>query len=252
MGYGEGFYEGLRSVERGGDQDGCGDGSWMPSKEDGPVYVSGAGGRVVFSPKWGVLNGSVLGRAGAPEGTMVFYRNAVLSIEQVRPIRQVIAQEGEPVWFIGDLSPRHLAIYLSLRVGGIGGPKSDEPPVDVRYVGIDDAWLAECQAHTRPTHSTPRNPTPEAGGQRPEAVGDWCGIVRRTGHNWAWAEMEATPTAMKGLAWLESTGLDWDSIVGPTCMAMLRSGWTLELEGATNPHIYTEDFTRRLSKRLFG
>ena len=94
--------------------------------------------------------------------------------------------------------------------------------------------------------------TPEAGGQRPEAGGDWCSIVRRTGYNWAWAELEATPTAMRGLAWLESTGLDWDAIVGPTCMAMLRSGWTLELEGATNPHIYTEDFTRRQSKRLFG
>ncbi len=246
MAYEEDFYEGLLAIEREAH-----DSSWMPRRDEGSLGelpASGSCRQAVFCSKPAPLLHSVLGGRSAPLGCAIFHRNALLSVDEVRRIREETA--GVPLIFVGDLSPRHLAIYLSLRVGGVGGTRSDEVPVDVRYAGIDDAWLAECER--RALQRGLRNDRPEEGGRRPYAEGDWCGVRRRAGYNWAWAELEAYPVDLIGLRWLEAGGMDWESVVGPTCMAMLRSGWNLELEGATNPTIYDAGFPHWIERHVFG
>lgn len=45
---------------------------------------------------------------------------------------------------------------------------------------------------------------------------------------------------------------DLQDLVGPRCLAMLKSGLKLEVEGASNPSIYKRDFPRRLREHLLG
>jgi hypothetical protein len=48
------------------------------------------------------------------------------------------------------------------------------------------------------------------------------------------------------LAALQRAGLDLEATVGPKCAALLRTGYKLEIEGATNPAIYQPGLYRDL------
>ena len=62
----------------------------------------------------------------------------------------------------------------------------------------------------------------------------------------------STPFEQSLLRWLEDRDVDWDAVIGTEAMTLLRSGWKLELEGASNPAIYDADFPGALRAYLLG
>jgi len=222
----------------------CGDGPWLPHDEPrceiepptGEVRV------VLVGSKWRVVKGWLF-PDGLPPGVHWVRAWGPLAVAEVAAIRSL----GAPVWFVGDLKPRELATYLSLRVGGLDPNGSEAPPMEVGWVGIDDAWLARCQ---RAVLSKRRpGPTYAPGGEAPMTEGDFCYTEQR-GFSWFELEIEATPVEMEGLRLLEASGIDWEATVGSQCMAMLRAGWTLHLEGASHPDAYPPGFAAELAAAL--
>ncbi len=52
-----------------------------------------------------------------------------------------MARMRGPAFFIGDLDPMDLTVFAALRSGEPGFRTAGRMRLDVRYVGIDDAWL---------------------------------------------------------------------------------------------------------------
>ena len=159
-----------------------------------------------------------------PDDVMIIQRYGLLSTAYVRLIRREVAAAGCPLHFVGDLDPLDLTVLLSLRVGGIGGETSDEPSLDVTYLGVSDSWMALCGRHRVATFR-----------DRPKSV-----------------MIPLTPFEQAQLRWLESRDVEWDAVVGAESMAILRSGWKFELEGASNPHLHDGEFPRVLRAYLLG
>jgi len=59
------------------------------------------------------------------------------------------------------------------------------------------------------------------------------------------------PAEREGLIQLLQVPLDWPAIVGPSALALLQSGTKLELEGASNPAIYSQSFVEGLRRAVF-
>ncbi len=220
----------------------CDDGPWLP--QDEPPFVvkppTGAVRAVLVGTKPRVISGWIFPE-GLPPGVHWVGAWGPLSVAEVAAVRSLEA----PVMFVGDLKPRDLATYLSLRVGGLDRDGSEAPPLAVDWLGIDDPWLALCQREM--VSKRAQRPTPAEGGQGP--MGEFC-FTENEGFSWIATEIEASPVEMEGLRVLEGAWVDWDATVGPRCMAMLRAGWTLHQEGASNPAFYPEGFAAGLAAAL--
>jgi hypothetical protein len=136
------------------------------------------------------------------------------------PYAALVATEAKrrrlPVRFIGDLDPDDLLVFLSLAV------RLRKWNVVVQYAGIDDAWLASCEA------------------------------TRRASWPADSALIELRPFEIKILRRLETLPVPWERLIGPSAMALLRRGFKLELEGATNPCFYKPAHHRTLRRLLSG
>lgn len=160
-----------------------------------------------------------------PKYISVFHGTSLPTIGDVRKIRVRLRTLDTPFLFVGDLDPSDLTTYAALRVGGIKRESSAEQNMKVEYLGIGDAWLELCQRSLREKRSrSSRIPQ----------------VIKMTKHE------------VENLRWLETLDLDWQQIVGPQSMDLLRDGWKLELEGATNPLFFRTGFAADVRAMLFG
>ena len=125
---------------------------------------------------------------------------------------------GRRALFVGDLDPLDLAVYVAFRRGGVGPGRGRSVPVT--YAGIDDRWLELCRRYAR---------KPGLGT-----------LIRLSGRE------------RQQLRALERAGLDFEATGGIRCSALLRSGYKLETEGATNPHLYRPRLYANLRRELIG
>jgi hypothetical protein len=147
------------------------------------------------------------------------------SPEQMKPIVHLARLYNCPMYFIGDLDPTDLATYYFVKQGGYS-PTSD--PVAIEYVGISDRWLALCQRYFDPVGS-----------------GGGPSSFERVSSSASSLELEL-------MTWIEEAfDGEVSSMVGSNSHDILKRGFRLELEGASNPVFYSEGFAEALSKLLF-
>jgi hypothetical protein len=119
-----------------------------------------------------------------------------------------------PIEFVGDLDPLDLTVFLSLASRLRAFRKV------VRYVGVDSQWIERCRRYAKGSGSLP--------------------LIRMSGFEVAhWALLKATDVA-------------WERIVGFQAFEVLNQGFKLELEGATNPNIYSATLSAELTEVLFA
>ena len=92
------------------------------------------------------------------------------------------------------------------------------------YAGVDGAWLDRCREDLAASKGLPLERTCIA--------------------------MDAVERI--GLTQLGQLAVDWPQIVGPQAWSLLQSGFKLELEGASNPHLYSSSFQNELRRHLLA
>jgi len=156
-----------------------------------------------------------------PPRTDAFVSYGVPSRRVFDVVRGHAKRLGAIVQFVGDLDPLDLAAYVALGAGGAPVGKRRRAALAVRYSGVDDRWLSACERNSR--HLPLASFTIELSrGERDQ------------------------------LAALELAGLDLDATVGPRSAAILRAGYKLEIEGATNPAIFRPRHQADVRKLVLG
>jgi hypothetical protein len=136
--------------------------------------------------------------------------------------KRVLAESrsiGVPTYFIGDLDPQDLTTYLTLACSDRDGFAL------VKYLGVDAGWQQLCHRY-----ATERCRTMHAG----------------------LPTIEMGEFEREHLDGLLRLPFDWESLVGPEALKLLRSGYKLEIEGASNPAFYRRGFSKELRRHLFG
>ncbi len=151
-----------------------------------------------------------------PPDVAVLQRYGPLSESHKRLLEQVIDHLAAPLFFVGDLDPMDLTTYATL----ISGNRDASKLSKTKYLGVGDEWIKLCEG--------------DAPG-RPLSV---CCIELDTGER-------------RALDRLQKLAIDWRKVVGKRSMKLLTSGMKLELEGASNPAIYTPAFREKLVSLLF-
>jgi hypothetical protein len=151
-----------------------------------------------------------------PPDIAIFQRYGPLTKPHKHLLELAIDQLAAPVHFVGDLDPTDLTTYATL----VSGNQSESSLSKATYLGIDDEWIKLCEGDAR---------------GRPLSV---CCIPLDA----------AERSALDRLAKL---AVDWRKVVGKRSMKLLASGMKLELEGASNPALYTLEFRRKLLDLLF-
>ena len=170
--------------------------------------------RVLYSTKGDWL--IHLNNDSVPKDVTILWRVGPLTASHRALVRAIIGEPGPPVHFIGDLDPLDLATYATL--------VSDPAVLAASYVGVSESWFDRCEADLT---------------QRREWSLDRVCIGM-------------DPEERRGLARLLQIPLDWTRLIGPRALAMLESGRKLELEGASNPAIYSHAFRNDLLRTVFG
>ena len=151
-----------------------------------------------------------------PADVAVLQRYGPLAAPQKQLLELVVEHLAAPLFFVGDLDPTDLATYATLVSGN--GPRSKLSKAS--YLGIGDEWLKLCEGDSR---------------AMPLAA---CTIPLDAGER-------------RALDRLQALAIDWRKIVGKRSMKLLTSGVKLELEGASNPAIYSAEFREKLIALLF-
>jgi len=169
--------------------------------------------RVIYSTKGDWL--MRLTDGFVPKDTTMLWRYGPLDGSHRSLVRAIVGHPSPPVLFVGDLDPLDMATYATL--------VADPELIVASYFGIADAWLHRCEADLagRPGRPFDRVCIP-------------MGSVER-----------------EGFVRLLQLAIDWSAIIGPRALALLQSGVKLELEGASNPAIYSESFSEELRSAVF-
>ena len=168
--------------------------------------------KVLFSTKDQWL--STLAPEGPPRDVALITRYGPVDAERRALLRPIAAAFAAPIVFAGDLDPLDLAAFATLALG--------PDPIPMRYVGIDDAWLNLCEVDLA---------------TRDRVLERVC--------------IRLNDDERTGLDRLAKLPIDWPALVGPRCWALLQAGLKLELEGASNPAMYSNPFRTELAARLF-
>lgn len=151
---------------------------------------------------------------GAPADIALLWRRAPVGRAHARAIRSIVEAFGAPLVFVGDLDPFDLATFSTLARTLRGQPSP------VRHAGVGDRWIELCERHLPPGR----------------ALDSLC------------VEMsEAERTAMREA---EEIGLGWAALAGPRGAALLDSGVKLELEGASNPKLFSPSLAGELARLI--
>lgn len=174
--------------------------------------------RIIYTTKIDWLARLTKGLAEVPGDIAVVWKCGPLGAGHRAVVRAVAADLNAPIRFVGDLDPLDLVTYATMI------DRSESWPVPVSYFGISDAWIEQCERDlaSRPGMSLRSVSIPMEGEERA-----------------AWASIESSP-------------LPWSDAIGQRTSALLTSGLKLELEGASNPDLYSRGFCDYLLRSLFG
>lgn len=174
--------------------------------------------RIIYTTKIDWLTRLTDGLTAVPNHVAILWRYGPLSARHRAVVRAVAQSLDAPVYFVGDLDPLDLVTYATLT------EPSESPLAAMNYLGISDTWLERCE---RDLASRP--------GMTIQAV---C--------------IQMEPQEQKGLARLKQLPPPWTDPVGPRASSLLAGGLKLELEGASNPDLYSRAFRDDLVRSLFG
>ena len=124
-----------------------------------------------------------------------------LADPRLAPTLQSLCPSGKPAVFIGDMDPVAVAQYIAAKgmLRASNGPK-------LLYGGMNDAWLAAIQRSRR--RSLPA---------------DALRIPLDRAETRLWRRLEAA--------------MDVEQLLGPEACRLVRAGYKVELEAASNPAI---------------
>ena len=151
------------------------------------------------------------------EGASIFDRHGLLEERYMPCIAQEAVRLKRSVKFLGDLDPLDLTSFLVLKTG------MDPYKIKVNYCGIDDEWIRVCT----------------------EVL-----AKKRRGKPRAIPTISMTPFEVEHLRQLERLPIDWENIIGPLSLELLRKGRKLELEGASNPAFYGSSLIKFIRNRI--
>jgi hypothetical protein len=196
------------------------EGRWESIAEarDYPLHVVAAHGirrKIVYATKADWLFWLTDARRSIPTDVGILWRHGPLGPDELGCVGGVVRQFNAPAAFVGDLDPLDLVTYASLTL--------PQGPVAISYLGVSDTWLRSC-------------------------VRD---LASAAGPPFSSLCIPMTPVERSSLERLWQLPIDWASILGPECIALLKSGVKLELEGASNPDLYSRAFVEHLLALLF-
>ena len=195
-------------------------GLWPPSWPPATYHLSAAKPRRLLYFTKDFLLKQWLQRGPLPAGLGAIVRPGLATPNYCALLRREAKALRQPVLFVGDCDPYDLTVFLSLQRGSDDLVKHAETAAPVRYLGVDDRWLALCAAAFSP---------PEGGNPDFKLV--------LTG---------MTALERRHLEVLLEVAPEIERLVGPRCMQILRAGRKLELEGACSRSLYTEGFCGKL------
>jgi hypothetical protein len=173
--------------------------------------------RIIYTTKIDWLARLTDGLTDIPDEVAILWMYGPLSAQHRAVVRAVTQSLNAPIYFVGDLDPLDLVTYATLMEPG------ESPLAAMTYLGISDAWLERCE---RDLASRP--------GMTMQAV---C--------------IPMDPEEQNALARLNQLPPPWTDPVGPRASSLLAAGLKLELEGASNPDLYSRPFRDDLVRLLF-
>ncbi len=187
----------------------------FPSLDEVPRFV-------LILTKPYLVTTSVLRSSPLRKEALAIVRDGSLG-EMITEILRVGARKnGVTVGFVGDLDPTDLQIFATYRRRERRLRRTARASVlDVRYLGIDDEWLAVCENYMR----------------EPFVMDS---IVMKMPRR----EYRALESVRMALP-LEET-------VGARSVALLSEGRKVELEGASNPMLYRRGFKEAIEAHLLS
>ncbi|HEX6737565.1 MAG TPA: hypothetical protein VF310_04820 [Vicinamibacteria bacterium] len=204
------------------------EGSLQPDLREPPLQVIPATGpcrKILYTTKIQWLRSLALGTAGSldsearfPEDVAIVWRSGPLGGAHRALVRAVASTLAAPMWFIGDLDPLDLVTFATMAEPGAS------PLPTASYLGVDSPWLDRCDQDIR--------------SQRARSIQAVC--------------VPLGDDERHGLERLQQLPIDWAGLVGPSAWALLQSGLKLELEGASNPRLYSSGLRDELLQIVFG
>jgi hypothetical protein len=195
-------------------------GVWPPSWPPATYHLSSTRPkRLLYFTKDFLLK-QWLQQGPLPGGLAAVVRPGLCTPNYCAWLRREAAAVKLPVLFIGDCDPYDLTVFLSLQRGSDDLVKAGDTAVPVRFLGVDDRWLALCAAAFSP---------PEGGNP------DFKLVLN-----------EMTPIERHHLEVLLKVAPEIERLVGPRCMQILLAGRKLELEGACSRSLYAAGFCQKL------
>lgn len=127
-------------------------------------------------------------------------------------------RQGLPILFVGDLDPLDLHVFFSMKRGDLSLRGSERSWLI--FAGINDSWLDLCDRNLKP-------------GRKLESMLIPMSELEK-------AHFDLLFNAVPGLP----------GLIGERSFELLRTGWKLELEGATNAAHYRERHLASVVKKL--
>ncbi len=156
-----------------------------------------------------------------PSDLMAIVRYGMPTRLSLEMVQSAVKRWGLRPRFVGDLDPMDLSVFAAYRRGNSDLRKSRGVALPIAYGGIDDRWLELCERSFKAQFT----------------LKHVCIKMER------WERMHFA--AIDGM-------LDLGEWVGPRCLSMLREGFKLELEGASNPAFYRRGFATKLLRHILG
>ena len=126
-----------------------------------------------------------------------------------------------PVLFVGELAADALATFLTLRLGSPDLELRHGAGLPVRYLGVDDRWLALAEAHLAPGRSIDGLTSSLLGEYEAEQVDLLCELIP-----------------------------DLEKLLGPRSFRLLRSHRSLGLEPLYDSSFYVAGYPEKLRRHL--
>lgn len=156
-------------------------------------------------------------RAFPPDWLMIT-RYGIPTRESLDCVHHLASGFRLPVLFVGDLDPLDLTIFAILRSGDPGLSPKSRRRLDIRYGGINDAWLELATRYRKPS----------------------CEL----------STIVMSRSEREHSELLERLLPDLENLIGPRSRAILGSGRKVEMEVAYSPGLYRRPFTSRLISHL--
>jgi len=153
-----------------------------------------------------------------PKSWRLFIRGGPMSKPSLMLIRDELNDLGVELFFVGDLDPLDLNIFVDLAGWSVGTSRRSGPRV--HHLGVNDPWMQLCR------RSLPR------------------------GFDLSRVTIPLGPLEVQHLRFLESAHPGLAKVVGERAFGLLRGGRKFELEGAASEAVYGKGFLKKLANYM--